>query len=98
MKKLILFVVLSFFTGFAVAESEEENLNQFISTVDNIDTTKGYILLGDAPYKMVLNMKVFDKNNKPINRYALKLGQSVEVVIDSYRKRVPNVQSIKILQ
>jgi hypothetical protein len=45
--------------------------------IDYIDNANSYIVIRDKSYKMALNLKVTDKKDARLNRYALKVGYRV---------------------
>jgi hypothetical protein len=49
--------------------------------IDYIDNNEGRLSLGDTPYRLKLNAKVYDQQKRLVNRYALKEGQRVLIEI-----------------
>ena len=61
--------------------------------VDYVNNEKGIVSAGDFPYRLKLNTKVYDAQNKRVNRYSLKKGQRVliEISDDGSESRVDSI-------
>ncbi len=85
-------VLLLLFSIESMANSSESN-NQTIELVDN---TKGRIVIGDMEYILRLNTKVTDSRKRRLNRYALKVGQTVKFN-SSFKNKKHYLDSIVIV-
>lgn len=45
--------------------------------IEDLTKSKSYIVIGDQQYKLKLNTKITNSKRRVLNRYALKIGQSI---------------------
>lgn len=91
---IICSLVLCLMVSFVNAETISSKIHK--SQIEYIDNTKGIVVINDQQYKLRLNSKVTDTNNRKLNRYALKVGQKVKLK-SSYENKTNFVDAIVIV-
>lgn len=77
-KRLLLMGLLSVIPLMVTVSANAEKVYETEdSKIDRVDNTKGIVVIDDKVFKLRLNTKVYGSKKRKLNRYALKVGQSV---------------------
>lgn len=76
------------------------NLYAEEGVVDRIDHPQAMVVISDTAYKMALNMKVYDSDLRPVNRYALRAGRKVFIQAAERKSagRMKTLTSVMIIE
>jgi len=80
-----LLVVWLIFSSAVLAAEVVTNAKPMV--VEFVDNQAGEIVVNDQKYYLRLNTKVSNTNNRKLNRYALKVGQSVKMKTSFEKKK-----------
>ena len=103
MKKNIKFLLIALLLScFSVASVSQGDVSAQQLVVGRIDHAKNTVVIGDSFYKMSLGLKVYKGGDllgkkRVVNRYALKEGQPVRVLLRQ-QGTVVYVDTINILE